>query len=196
MATPMTIAPDFVMSPDPRMPELKLIHPVRHGDARGFFMETYSRTSLARAGIDITFVQDNHSRSEMRGTIRGLHFQKPPYSQAKLVRCSAGRILDVAVDIRRGSPTYGCHFTVELSAENGRQLLIPSGFAHGLVTLEPGTEVQYKVSADYHPESDAGIIWNDPEIGIRWPVDEAAALLSGKDKTLPRLAQIDTPFTY
>jgi dTDP-4-dehydrorhamnose 3,5-epimerase len=181
---------------DPAFPEVKIIEPRRFEDARGLFMETYSRSALAAEGITSEFVQDNHSRSNFAGTIRGLHFQVPPFAQAKLVRCSAGRVFDVAVDIRRGSPSYGRHVAVELSAANGRQLFIPAGFAHGLATLEPGTEVQYKVSADYSPTHDAGIFWNDPALAIPWPVDPAAAVLSDKDRKLPTLSGFTSPFEH
>jgi dTDP-4-dehydrorhamnose 3,5-epimerase len=181
---------------DPALPEVKIIKPPRFEDARGFFMQTYSRRALAAEGITSEFVQDNYSRSNLAGTIRGLHFQVPPFAQAKLVRCSAGRIFDVAVDIRRGSPSYGRHVAVELSAENGWQLLVPAGFAHGLATLEPGTEVQYKVTADYSPAHDAGIFWNDPALAIPWPVDPASAVLSEKDRKLPLLSEFISPFEY
>lgn len=181
---------------DFRIPEVMLIRPKRFEDARGFFMETYSRTAFQTAGIACEFVQDNHSRSVAAGTVRGLHFQTPPYAQAKLVRCSVGRIFDVAADIRRGSPTYGLHVAVELSATNGWQLLIPVGFAHGLATLEPGTEVQYKVTAGYSPAHDAGIYWNDPALAVSWPIDTSAALLSEKDKRLPLLSEFQSPFEY
>lgn len=156
----------FFSSPDPAIPDVKLICPRRFGDSRGFFMETYSRAALAAEGLHDVFVQDNHSRSEMAGTVRGLHFQTPPYTQAKLVRCSAGRMLDIAVDIRAGSPTYGRHVAIEVSAENGWQIYIPAGFAHGFVTLEPSTEVQYKVTAPYSAPHDKGIFWNDPALHI------------------------------
>lgn len=192
----MSVADELVTILDPRIPEVKLIRPRLFKDARGYFVESYSRRALAVAGVTAEFVQDNHSRSEASGTVRGLHFQTPPFAQAKLVRCSAGRIFDVAVDIRRGSPTYGRHVTAELSAANGWQLLIPIGFAHGLATLEPGTEVQYKVSADYSPAHDAGIIWNDPALGIPWPVGSDASLLSDKDRKLPAFAGFATPFDY
>jgi dTDP-4-dehydrorhamnose 3,5-epimerase len=191
-----TVNMDLVSVLDPAIPEVKLIRPVRHGDARGFFMETYSRTALARAGIGESFVQDNHSRSELAGTMRGLHFQKPPHAQAKLVRCSAGRIFDVAVDIRLGSPTFGRFVSAVLSADNGWQLFIPVGFAHGLMTLEPGTEVQYKVSADYAPAADSGIYWCDPALAIPWPIAAEAAMLSEKDKRLPLLSETESPFDY
>ncbi len=181
---------------DPLLPEVKLIRPRRFGDARGYFMETYNRRALAAEGIIDDFVQDNHSRSQAVGTIRGLHFQTPPFAQVKLVRCTAGRIFDVAVDIRRGSPTFGRSVSVELSAENGWQLYIPIGFAHGLATLEPGTEVQYKVSVDYSPANDAGILWNDTRLGIKWPIDVTAAVLSEKDLKLPRFDDYISPFQY
>ncbi len=181
---------------DPALPDVKIIKPRRFEDARGFFVETYSRRALAAEGITGEFVQDNHSRSNSAGTVRGLHFQIPPFAQTKLVRCPAGRIFDVAVDIRRGSPSYGRHVAVELSAENGWQLLIPAGFAHGFATLEPGTELQYKVTADYSPAHDAGIFWNDPALAIPWPVDPARAVLSDKDRKLPLLSEVASPFEY
>lgn len=179
-----------------RIPGVLLIKPKRIEDTRGFFMETYSRSAFEAAGITVEFVQDNHSRSEVAGTVRGLHFQAPPYAQVKLLRCAAGRIFDVATDIRRGSPTYGLHVTAELSAASGWQLLIPEGFAHGFATLEPGTEVQYKVSAGYSRAHDAGIYWNDPALAISWPINTAEALLSEKDKTLPLLSDFRSPFEY
>lgn len=188
--------PELVTLPDPAMPEVKLIRPRRHGDNRGFFVETYNRTALAAYGIDVVFIQDNLSRSAAAGTVRGLHFQAPPFAQVKLVRCSAGRLLDVAVDIRRGSPTFGRHVAVELSADNGWQLLVPVGFAHGFATLEPLTDIQYKVTADYSPAHDMGLLWNDPELAIAWPVEAAQAVLSDKDKRQPRLADVASPFDY
>jgi len=167
--------------------DVKLVKVKRHGDARGFFSEVYKKSAFADAGLHPEFVQDNHSKSEKAGTIRGLHFQLPPYAQDKLVRVTRGRILDVAVDIRRGSPTFGRHVAVELSAENWLQLFLPVGFAHGFCTLERDTEVLYKVSAAYAPQCDAGILWNDPDLGIDWPVDARDAILSDKDGKLPRL---------
>jgi dTDP-4-dehydrorhamnose 3,5-epimerase len=181
---------------DSSLPEVKLVSPKRFEDARGAFAETYSWRALAAAGIIDDFVQDNHSWSAIAGTVRGLHFQIPPFAQAKLVRCSAGRIFDVAVDIRRGSPSYGRYVAAELSAVNGLQLYIPAGFAHGLATLEPGTEVQYKVSADYSRAHDAGLFWNDPALGIAWPLDPSAAALSEKDRRLPPLSEFASPFEY
>ena len=176
------------------IPDVKLIRPKRFGDARGFFSEVYSRASLAAVGITTEFVQDNHSRSATIGTIRGLHFQTAPFGQDKLVRVTKGRILDVAVDLRRGSPTYGRHVSAELSAENWTQILVPIGFAHGFCTLEPDTEVLYKVSNVYAPANDGGVIWNDPDLGIEWPVNAAVAVLSDKDAKLPRLRDLTPLF--
>jgi dTDP-4-dehydrorhamnose 3,5-epimerase len=176
------------------IPDVLLIEPKRFGDARGFFSETYSRAAFAKAGLAMEFVQDNHSRSTEAGTVRGLHFQTPPFAQDKLVRVARGRILDVAVDIRKASPTFGRHVAAELSAENWAQLLVPVGFAHAFVTLEPDTEVIYKVSNAYAPRNDAGILWNDPDLGIAWPVAATAATLSDKDVRLPRLKDIVSPF--
>lgn len=177
------------------LPGVLVITPRRHGDHRGFFSESYNHKRMVEAGIEIGFVQDNHSLSAAAGTVRGLHFQTPPHAQAKLVRCGRGRLFDVAVDLRRGSPGYGRWTGVELSFENGRQLLVPAGFAHGFVTLEPDTEILYKCSDYYAPDCDAGIAWDDPEIGIDWPLS-GAPLLSDKDAAAPRLAQIDSPFRY
>jgi dTDP-4-dehydrorhamnose 3,5-epimerase len=172
-----------------------LITPARFKDARGFFSETYSAPSLAEAGINLTFVQDNHSMSVEPGIVRGLHFQVPPHAQDKLVRVVSGKILDVAVDIRKGSPTFGRHLAVELSSENWTQLLVPVGFAHGFCTLEPNTEIIYKVTSPYAPQSDMGIRWNDPALGIAWP-SFAGAQISEKDRALPPLAEVDSPFQY
>lgn len=157
-------------------------------------METWSRRALAALGIDAEFVQDNHSLSKLAGTIRGLHFQTPPHAQAKLVRCTAGRIMDYAVDVRRGSPTWGRWLGAELSAENGHQLWVPVGFAHAFVTLEPDTEVVYKVTADYAPAHDGGIRWDS--VPIDWPLPASGPVLSEKDKALPGLAEFDSPFPY
>lgn len=178
------------------IPEVRIIRPKKHGDARGFFSETYNARALAEAGIDITFVQDNHAFSAQQGTVRGLHFQTAPFAQDKLVRVVRGAILDVAVDLRVGSPTFGQHVSAVISAEEWNQILVPIGFAHGLVTLAPDTEVLYKVSNYYSPEHDKGVLWNDPDIGIDWPVDEAAAILSDKDRRQPRLADLPTCFTH
>ena len=172
------------------IPDVKLIRPKRFGDARGFFSEVYNRAALAAAGIGMEFVQDNHSRSALVGTIRGLHFQTAPFGQDKLVRVTKGRILDVAVDLRRASPTYGKYVSAELSAENWTQILVPIGFAHGFCTLEPDTEVLYKVSNVYAPANDGGVMWNDPDLGIAWPVKAGNAVLSDKDTRLPRLRDL------
>jgi dTDP-4-dehydrorhamnose 3,5-epimerase len=176
------------------IPAVKVITPKRFGDARGFFSEVYSRRAFEAAGLHLDFVQDNHSLSGPMGTIRGLHFQSPPFAQDKLIRVVRGRILDVAVDLRRSSPTYGQHVAVELSAENWRQLLVPVGFAHGFCTLEPDTEVVYKVTAYYAPAHDHGVAWDDPALGIAWPVAPDEALLSDKDARQPRLADLPTYF--
>ncbi len=171
------------------IPGLLLVVPKKFADHRGFFSETYRESALAEAGFRGGFVQDNHSLSVAAGTLRGLHFQKPPHAQAKLVRVLRGRILDVAVDIREGSPTFGRHDAVELSAENGRQLLVPEGFAHGFVTMEPDTEVFYKVSSYYAPEADSGILWNDPALGIDWKIT-TEPVLSAKDAALPPISSL------
>ena len=176
------------------IPDVQLITPKRFSDSRGFFSEVYNARALADAGIDIVFVQDNHAFSSQTGTLRGLHFQKPPHAQTKLVRVTRGRIYDVAVDIRPGSPTYGRHVGVELSAGNWSQLLVPAGFAHGYCTLEPDTEVLYKVDAYYAPEHDAGILWSDPALAISWPVAADMAQLSDKDLRLPLFKDVGPAF--
>lgn len=176
------------------IPDVKVITPKRFGDRRGFFSETYSRAALMEAGIDLVFVQDNHSLSEKRGVLRGLHYQLPPLAQDKLVRVSRGAILDVAVDLRRDSPTYCRHVSVVLSADNWRQILVPAGFAHGFVTLEPDTEVLYKVTAPYAPDHERGIQWNDPVLAIDWGVDSADVTLSDRDRNNPPFAEADNPF--
>ena len=173
-----------------------ILTPARFGDARGFFSESWNKARMAEAGIDIDFVQDNHSLSTEKGTVRGLHFQTPPHAQHKLVRCGRGALLDVAVDIRAGSPTYRQWFATELSAENGRQLLVPVGFAHGFVTLSDNTEIIYKCSDYYAPDCDRAIAHDDPEIGIDWGVSRAKHILSDKDAKAPTLAELGTPFTY
>ena len=176
--------------------EVKEIRPVRHGDARGFFSEIFREEVLRQHGIDVPFVQENHSLSVDRGVIRGLHFQIPPMAQAKLVRVGAGSVLDVAVDIRRGSPSYGRHVAVVLSATVGNQLFVPEGFAHGFCTLEVNTEVFYKVNRYYSPEHDRGLLWNDPTLGIGWPVGGGEAVLSDKDRGHPVLSELPHFFAY
>ncbi|CCG09074.1 dTDP-4-dehydrorhamnose 3,5-epimerase [Pararhodospirillum photometricum] len=178
------------------IPEVKILRPKKHGDARGFFSETYTERDLAAAGLTLTFVQDNHAFSAEKGTVRGLHFQTPPFAQDKLIRVVRGAILDVAVDVRTGSATYGQHVSAVISAEAWNQILVPIGFAHGLVTLEPNTEVLYKVTNYYSPEHDKGLLWNDPDLGIDWPIGEADAILSEKDKRQPRLAELPVCFPY
>jgi dTDP-4-dehydrorhamnose 3,5-epimerase len=172
------------------IPAVKIVTPKKFGDHRGFFSETWSRKAFAEVGIDLDFVQDNQSLSGPVGTLRGLHFQSPPFAQDKLVRVTRGRILDVAVDIRASSPTFGKHVAVELSAENWRQLLVPVGFAHGFVTLEPDTEVIYKVTAPYAPENDHGLAFDDPALGIDWRLPLSGLTLSDKDRKHPRLAEM------
>ncbi len=172
---------------DTAIPAVKIVTPKKHGDARGFFSEVYNKSAFAALGLDLEFVQDNHSFSAAAGTLRGLHFQTAPFAQDKLIRVGRGRILDVAVDIRRSSPTFGRHVAVELSAENWRQLLIPIGFAHGFLTLEPDVEVLYKTTANYAPAHDRGLSWDDPDIAIDWPLPEGGPILSDKDRRWPRL---------
>jgi dTDP-4-dehydrorhamnose 3,5-epimerase len=176
------------------IPDVLLIEPARFGDERGFFSEVWKRSALAAQGFAVDFVQDNHSLSREPGVLRGLHFQRPPAAQGKLVRVVRGRILDVAVDIRSGSATYGQHVACELSSDNWQQLWVPRGFAHGFITLEPDTEVLYKVDAEYSREHDAGILWNDPALGIAWPLPPGGPVLSAKDRDAPRLADIEAPF--
>ncbi|MCB1721466.1 MAG: dTDP-4-dehydrorhamnose 3,5-epimerase [Rhodospirillales bacterium] len=173
-----------------------LITPDRFGDARGYFEETYNREALRAHGINTDFIQDNQSLSVNRYTIRGLHFQTPPFAQAKLIRVLSGKIFDVAVDIRRGSPTFGQHITEELSAENARQLFIPTGFAHGFCTCSENTVVAYKISAPYAPEYDCGLYWADPKLGIDWPASDKQALLSDKDRALPMLENVENLFEF
>ena len=171
----------------------------RFGDARGWFSETWNRARMAEAGIDVDFVQDNHSMSAAKGTLRGLHYQAPPHAQAKLVRCTAGLVRDVAVDFRAGSPTFGRWFAVELSPGNGRQLFVPPGFLHGFVTCAPNSEVQYKCSDVYAPDCDRGLRWDHPDIGIDWGIDwglDGAPVLSDKDRDAPRLREVASPFTW
>lgn len=175
---------------DTAIPAVKIVTPKKFGDHRGFFSETWSRKAFADAGIDLDFVQDNQSLSAPVGTLRGLHFQSAPFAQDKLVRVTRGRILDVAVDIRTSSPSFGKHVAVELSAENWKQLLVPVGFAHGFVTLEPDTEVLYKVTAPYAPQNDHGLAFDDPALGIDWQLPLSGLTLSDKDRKHPRLAEM------
>ncbi|MFM9328699.1 dTDP-4-dehydrorhamnose 3,5-epimerase [Paenibacillus mesotrionivorans] len=172
-----------------------VVEPWVFGDHRGWFMETYSEAAFSGEGLKLEFVQDNHSFSAAKGTLRGLHYQLNPKAQTKLVRCTKGAIYDVAVDIRRGSPTYGAWFGIELSAENKKQLLIPKGFAHGFMTITEDVEVQYKVDELYAPECDGGILWSDPDLGIDWPLD-IQPVLSAKDEKAPRLTDVEHNFVY
>ena len=176
------------------IPDVRLLSPRKHGDRRGFFSETYNKKAFAALGIYIDFVQDNHSYSADKGTVRGLHFQTPPFAQDKLVRVARGSVFDIAVDLRQGSSSYGRHVSAVLSADAWNQILVPIGFAHGFMTLEPDTEVIYKVSNYYAPDHDKGLLWNDPALGINWPISDDEAVFSEKDGKLPRLAELVTPF--
>jgi len=174
--------------------DVKLIVPRIHRDRRGFFSETYNKAGLTSLGTNLEFVQDNHSLSAERGVVRGLHFQIPPFAQDKLVRVIRGSVFDVAVDIRRGSPTYGKHVARVISVADWNQFLVPAGFAHGFCTLEANTEVIYKVTNYYSPEHDRGMLWSDPDLGIAWPVAENEAILSDKDKKQPRFRDLPKYF--
>ena len=178
------------------IPEVLLLTPPRFADNRGFFSETFSAKREAAAGIAGPFVQDNHSLSVPRGTVRGLHLQLAPHAQGKLVRCVRGAIWDVAVDVRHGSPSFGRHVAAVLSAENWCQLWVPAGFLHGFCTLEPDTEVIYKVTADYDRASERGVVWDDPDLALPWPVEAGKAVLSDKDLVLPRLCDCPSWFVY
>jgi len=179
------------------LPEIILITPDFNSDERGFFCETYQQQKWIAGGVDGKFVQDNHSLSVDAFVVRGLHFQIPPKSQGKLIRVSRGRILDVAVDIRHGSPTFGQHISVELDAKTGQQLWVPSGFAHGFCTLQPNTEVQYKVTEFFSKQHDAGIKWNDPKLNIDWQIPSgSAATVSPKDQQNPVLDDLEAIFPY
>ena len=178
------------------IPDVFLIRPRKHGDARGYFVETFNEKLFEAHVAGTRFVQDNEALSAAKGTVRGLHFQRPPTAQGKLVRASRGAIFDVAVDIRRGSPSFGRHVSAVLDSENGDQLWVPPGFAHGYCTLEPGSVIAYKVTNLYSAADDGGIAWDDPEIGIDWPVRRGEAVLSAKDETLPRLADLPPVFGY
>lgn len=179
-----------------RIEDVLALTPKRFEDPRGYFCETYSERTIAAAGVRDRFVQDNQSRSVMQGTIRGLHFQIPPFAQAKLVRVLRGSIYDVAVDIRAGSPSFGQYAGCVLSAAKGNQFYVPAGFAHGFVTLEPDTEIFYKVSNFYSVAHDKGIVWDDPDIAIDWPLAGGAPLTSEKDAGLPRLRDLPAYFTF
>lgn len=171
-----------------------ILEPRRFHDERGFFCESWNENRLADLGLDLNFVQDNHSLSHDVGTVRGLHYQSPPHAQDKLVRCGRGRILDVAVDIRRDSPTFRQWVAVELSFDNGRQLLVPKGFAHGFATLEPMSEIIYKCTDFYAPECDRAIQFDDPDIGVEWGITREGALVSDKDRAAPPLKDHDLVF--
>jgi len=176
--------------------DLLLIRPAKHTDARGFFSEVYRSDAFLAEGVDAQFVQDNHVYSRMSGILRGLHFQAPPHAQGKLVRCIKGTILDVAVDIRVGSPTFGHHVAIELSATNWQQVWVPPGFAHGYVTLEADCEVIYKVTQYWNPSSERGIAWDDPALAIDWNVSPSKVMMADKDRALPRLADVEPIFRY
>jgi dTDP-4-dehydrorhamnose 3,5-epimerase len=178
------------------IPDVLAITPKIHRDERGFFSETFNERDFSQAGLTEHFVQDNQSLSVKVGVVRGFHFQRPPYAQGKLVRVTRGAILDIAVDIRSGSPTYGQYIAVELSAENWKQLWIPAGFAHGFCTLEANTEVNYKVTNYYSAECDAGLAWDDPALGVAWPVAKDLAILSDKDRKHPNLAELPASFLF
>jgi dTDP-4-dehydrorhamnose 3,5-epimerase len=173
------------------IPDLVLLTPKRHGDERGWLSEVYNRRTLLEAGLNDEFVQDNHAFSALAGTVRGLHLQAPPHAHAKLVRAVRGRVFDVAVDVRPGSPTFGRWAGAELSAMNGAMLYIPRGFAHGYCTLQADCEVLYKLTDYYAPQSERGVLWNDPEIGVAWPIAPDAALLNDRDRALPPLSALE-----
>ena len=178
------------------LPDVKIITPPRFGDRRGFFSEIYNRRALVEIGITAEFIQENHAYSADRGTLRGLHFQCPPATQTKLLRAVRGAVLDVVVDLRRGSPTYGRHVMVELTAESGSQILCPKGFAHGILTLLPHTEITYKVDAYYAPELDLGVRFDDPDLAIDWPFPHEEMVLSEKDRNQPWFRDLPEIFTY
>jgi dTDP-4-dehydrorhamnose 3,5-epimerase len=177
-----------------KIADVLIIQPKKHGDHRGFFSETFRAAAMKEAGINVDWVQDNHSFSQARGVVRGLHFQSAPKAQAKLLRVVRGAILDVAVDVRKNTPTYGQHVAVELSADNWTQLYVPIGFAHGFCTLTENCEVLYKVSADYGPAEEGGVLWNDPDLGIDWPINAAEAIVNARDLSWPRFNEFGSPF--
>lgn len=178
------------------IPDIKLLQPVKYDDSRGFFSEIYNTGDLAEAGIELDIVQENFSLSKHAYTIRGIHFQTPPYEQTKLVQVVSGAIYDVAVDLRKGSPWYGKFVGAEISAKEWNQILVPAGFGHGFCTLEPNTAVIYKVTQRFSKQHDTGIFWNDPELDIPWPLGNTKPLLSAKDEALPMLTNFSTPFIY
>jgi dTDP-4-dehydrorhamnose 3,5-epimerase len=183
-------------TPDSDLPGLRKFVPRRFSDPRGYFSETWSDRHFRGEIAEATFVQDNQSVSAHKGTLRGLHFQKPPFAQGKLIRVVRGSILDVAVDIRKGSPTYKRHMAIKLDASEGAQLWVPPGFLHGFCTLEDETEVFYKVTSYYSPTHDAGVLWSDPDLGIHWPVDRDSVILSAKDECHPCLGDLPDFFEY
>ena len=176
------------------LPDVLLLKPKRFADARGWFEETWNAAAFERHNIDVTFVQDNQSLSRPVGTLRGLHFQRPPHAQAKLVRVAVGAVFDVAVDLRRSSPTYGQWVGATLTADGGEQLFVPRGFAHGFITRTPNTIVCYKVDAPYAPDSDSGVIFNDPDLRIDWGLPDEDVVLSKKDAALPRMSDLGAVF--
>jgi len=176
------------------IPEVLLITPARHGDERGWFSETFRQAALDEAGFTRTFVQDNHVRSTTRGILRGMHFQAPPHAQDKLLRVVRGAIFDVAIDIRVGSPTYGHWVGAELSEGNAQQLLVPQGFAHGYCTLTDECEVLYKVTDYYQPSAEGAVLWNDPDVGVAWPLDASQISTNARDAAAPRFADLQSPF--
>lgn len=178
------------------LPGAFVLTPKRFGDERGFFSETFSARAFEEVAPGVTFIQDNHSLSRDVGVLRGLHFQLPPHAQGKLVRVPKGRVVDVIVDLRIGSPTYGQHASVELSSDNWKQLWVPAGFAHAFCTLEPDTEFCYKVTSFYAPESDSGLAFDDPDLAIEWPFPPEDLILSDKDKKLARFRDFKSPFLY
>ena len=178
------------------IPDVKILQPVRHEDSRGFFSEIFNTQDLAASGLELEIVQENFAFSNQAHTIRGIHFQTPPYEQAKLVQVVSGAIYDVAVDLRKGSPWYGQFTGAEISAKKWNQILIPAGFGHGLCTLEPNTAVIYKVTQHFSKQHDTGIFWNDPELDIPWPLGNTKPLLSDKDEVLPMLSNFSSPFIY
>ena len=179
-----------------KIPEVLILEPSKHGDDRGYFSEVFNETTLKNAGVELGWVQDNHAMSRDKNTLRGLHFQLPPFAQSKLVRVTSGSIFDVAVDIRFGSPTYGKWVSAIISSQAWNQILVPRGFAHGYLTLEANTEVLYKVDNHYSPEADAGIIWNDSQIAIDWPLGDLVPALSEKDRNLPSFCDVSPAFEY